>query len=156
MLSNNMHLLTTNDWVLLTSKAERVVFDKDQTIIKEGAISQAIYILRKGTVRVQLGKNGSNRIATLVPGDLFGEMAFMEGTASASVIANELVEVDEVESMDLRRTFECFPHLACRFYQSIAVALSRRLRETSRQLSLAQNRASDPELPHRLQPVCAK
>ena len=59
-----------------------------------------------------------------------GEMAFLEaGVASASVVAVEDVEAYSIEWSALKDLFELFPHLGSRFYRSLAVGLSRRLRE---------------------------
>jgi CRP-like cAMP-binding protein len=64
------------------------------------------------------------------PGEICGEMSFLEDTtANVSVIANQDVEAFHLDRATLERLFELFPHLASRFYQSLAVNLSRRLRE---------------------------
>jgi CRP-like cAMP-binding protein len=64
-------------------------------------------------------------------------MAFLtRGKATAAVVAkDEPVEADEIEEAALRETFEAFPGLASRFYQSLAAVLARRLRDTSRALA---------------------
>jgi CRP-like cAMP-binding protein len=57
-------------------------------------------------------------------------MSFLEDApASASVIADEEVEAYHLERAALDSLFELFPHLASRFYRSLATNLSRRLRE---------------------------
>jgi hypothetical protein len=45
------------------------------------------------------------------------------------------VEVDEINARELREMFEAFPRLASRFYLSLALLLSQRLKETSRELA---------------------
>jgi extracellular factor (EF) 3-hydroxypalmitic acid methyl ester biosynthesis protein len=139
-MRNEMEYLTGNDRQLLASKSVRVVFNKDQKIIEEGAPSRAIYFLREGSARVyRTGMHPETRLATLNPGDVCGEMAFLEGlTASASVIADGNVVTEAIDSTVLHSIFEAFPHLGARFYRSVAVILSRRLRETSKRLSEAQ------------------
>jgi CRP-like cAMP-binding protein len=139
-MRNEMEYLTGNDKQLLAGKSSRLTFSKDQMIIEEGAPSRAVYFLREGTARVyRVGMNPDTRLATLRSGDVCGEMAFLEGiTASASVIADEHVVAEAIDSTVLHSIFEAFPHLGARFYRSVAVILSRRLRETSRRLSEAQ------------------
>ncbi len=68
-------------------------------------------------------------------------MAFIEkGKATASVVAKEeSVEADEIRTEDLRSLFDTFPGLASRFYQSLAVILAGRLRDTSQELVRALN-----------------
>jgi CRP-like cAMP-binding protein len=57
-------------------------------------------------------------------------MAFLEnGVASASVTAAEPLEVCAIEWSALSDLFELYPHLGSRFYRSLAVNLSRRMRE---------------------------
>jgi CRP-like cAMP-binding protein len=57
-------------------------------------------------------------------------MAFLEDSvASATATAEEEVEAYALEWTILQDLFELFPHLASRFYRSVAVNLSRRLRE---------------------------
>jgi CRP-like cAMP-binding protein len=49
--------------------------------------------------------------------------------ATANVIAQDSVETYYLDRATLQSLFELFPHLASRFYRSIASNLSRRLRE---------------------------
>jgi extracellular factor (EF) 3-hydroxypalmitic acid methyl ester biosynthesis protein len=59
-----------------------------------------------------------------------GEMAFLEDSlASATATAEENVEAYALSWGALGDLFELYPHLASRFYRSLAVNLSRRLRE---------------------------
>jgi CRP-like cAMP-binding protein len=76
-------------------------------------------------------------VATLAPGDICGEISFLErGRSTAAVIAkDEQVEVDEISAGELREIFEAFPRLASRFYLSVALILAQRLRDTSRELA---------------------
>jgi CRP-like cAMP-binding protein len=57
-------------------------------------------------------------------------MSFLEDSAaSANVEAAQEVEAYYVDRPTLESLFELFPHLASRFYRSLAMNLSRRLRE---------------------------
>jgi CRP-like cAMP-binding protein len=135
---NKLEFLTENDWVLLKSVATRLKFKLGEEIIREGAPGETIYIIRSGTAAVELaGSRERKPIAVLVEDDICGEIAFLDGgRTTASVIAKEEdVEVDAISAGDLRRLFDAFSGLSARFYRSLAVALARRLRETSRQLA---------------------
>ena len=137
----NMDYLTENDKALLASKGKRIAFSKNETIISEASSDNGIFIIRSGHARVQRLQSDV-RLATLVPGDVCGEMGFLEGTqASAAVIADEPVIAHSISSTELQDIFNSFPHLAARFYRSTAVILSRRLRDTSRQASRSQSHA---------------
>jgi CRP-like cAMP-binding protein len=57
-------------------------------------------------------------------------MAFLEDSIpSATATAEEPVQAFAIEWQALLSLFELFPHLASRFYRSLAVNLSRRLRD---------------------------
>jgi CRP-like cAMP-binding protein len=69
-------------------------------------------------------------LAQIGPGQICGEMAFLEDSnPSATATAEEEVQAFSIEWKALIELFELFPHVASRFYRSLAVNLSRRLRE---------------------------
>jgi len=136
-----LEYLSASDWNLVASKSKKISFDKEQVLIREASMPKTIFLLRSGRVRVEKA-NGSGRtlLVTLGPGSIFGEMAFIEDSlASASVVAEGKVDVDAIEVSDLKQMFEAFPHFGARFYRSVAVTLSQRLRETSGLLAKAKN-----------------
>ncbi len=138
MANNRLQYLTANDWVLISAKAKRLSFHLGEEIIKEGALGDTIYVIRRGEASVELtGTESRTVVAKLQREDICGDMAFLEkSTATAAVIAkDELVEVDAIKAEDLRQLFESFPGLGARFYRSLAVVLARRLRETSKHLA---------------------
>ena len=128
--------LTRNDWTLIETKAKRVVFHLGEEIIREGARIDALYVLRRGSASVELaGTTSRVVIATLVEGDVCGEMAFLgDSKATAAVVAKDEVEVDTIWATDLRELITVFPGFGTRFYRSLAVILAKRLRQTSREL----------------------
>ncbi len=120
--------LTANDWSLVADKASRVNFRKGQTLVHRGKKSNGVYLLIKGAARVQIPSQPSS--PEIGPGQICGEMSFLEDApASANVIAQQDVEAYHLERTTLESLFELFPHLASRFYRSLATNLSRRLRE---------------------------
>lgn len=138
MGKNRLQYLTANDWVLINAQAKRLTFRLGEQIIRQGALGDTLYVLRRGCASVELAGTASPAvIAELQPDDICGDMAFLEkSAATASVIAKEdTVEVDAIRVEDLRQLFESFPGLASRFYRSLAVVLARRLRDTSLQLA---------------------
>jgi len=73
-------------------------------------------------------------------GETCGEMAFLEDSvASATAVAEE-----DVKAYVLYDLFELFPHLGSRFYRSLAVNLSRRLREQITSKQSPQRTINDP------------
>jgi CRP-like cAMP-binding protein len=120
--------LTSNDWALLADKASRVNFRKGQPLIHRGKKPNGVYLLVKGIAQVQIHSKSAS--PELGPGEICGEMAFLEDVpASANVIAQQDVEAYHLDRPTLESLFELFPHLASRFYRSLATKLSRRMRE---------------------------
>ena len=120
--------LTANDWALVADKATRVHFKKGDVMVHRGKRADGVYLLLKGMARVQIASQPTVR--ALGPGEICGEMSFLEdGPASANVIADSEVEAYHLDRPTLQSVFELFPHLASRFYRSLATNLSRRLRE---------------------------
>jgi CRP-like cAMP-binding protein len=69
-------------------------FTPGAVIIRQGEIGDKFYLLREGTVDVQVAEDGVNKsVNTLKKGDPFGEMALLTGEPrNATVIAKEPVE----------------------------------------------------------------
>ena len=132
-MESKLKFLTTEDFYLLREKAKVATYQKNEIIIKEGTSPQSIYVLQKGIARVEKAAVGSGvAIAILEPGNIFGEMSFLEETiASAKVVAQEEVELLIIEQKDLYSLLVSVPGLSARFYQSLAYSLSLRLRETN-------------------------
>jgi CRP-like cAMP-binding protein len=132
-LWRNMRYLTENDHLLLMSKAKTIHFDACELLIREGSPSKAFYMIKSGNARVE--REGI-RLASFGEGSVCGEMTLLEDSpASASVIAEDAVTVDAIEVGAMREIFLAFPHLGSRFYRSIALTLSSRLRDTSARLT---------------------
>jgi CRP-like cAMP-binding protein len=135
---NRLEYLTPNDWALIADRAKLVTFKKSEALLRQGKQSKVVYVITSGKVGVAVS---GTRLAQLGPGQVCGEMAFLENTlASATATAEEEVEAYALEWQGLMDLFELFPHLASRFYRSLAVNLSRRLRE---QNTLKQSASPD-------------
>lgn len=124
---NGLTYLTVNDWTLLADKAARVQFKKGDFLVRKGKVGNGVYLLLKGTAKVQLL---SQVPRTIGPGEICGDMSFLEdAAASANVVADESLETYHLDRPTLQSLFELFPHLGSRFYRSLATNLSRRLRD---------------------------
>jgi extracellular factor (EF) 3-hydroxypalmitic acid methyl ester biosynthesis protein len=125
---NRLEYVTPNDWILIVDRARRVIFKKGDVLIQSGKLQKTVYLLAKGKAKVE--SSTKLLIAQLEPGEVCGEMAFLEnGIASAHVTATSDVEACAIEGSALLDLFELYPHLGSRFYRSLAVNLSRRLRD---------------------------
>ena len=125
--------VTEADEKLLLAQGERISFRAGEKILNEGEERHAIFLIRKGGVRIELDHPEFNiEIARLEVGDLFGEMSFLDDfRVSASVIANEDTEVDVVEATTIKAMTDQDARFYGRFYQSLAQILSTRLRDTT-------------------------
>jgi len=123
---DRLEYVTSNDWALIINRAKLATFGRGQILVKQGTPTKLVYLLVTGKVNIESAKR---RIAQLGPGEICGEMSFLENSIpSATVIADEETESYAVEWSALHDLFELYPHLASRFYRSLALKLSRRLR----------------------------
>ncbi|MEM8720886.1 MAG: cyclic nucleotide-binding domain-containing protein [Cyanobacteria bacterium P01_G01_bin.39] len=141
-MDSKLKYLTTEDYHLFWSQAQVVTYKQHEVILQEGRLSQAIYLLRKGLVRIESAAIGRDvAIAFLEPGEVFGEISFLEGVPTSSgVIAQEDVEVCVLNQQDLYSLLTSTPGLSDRFYQSLAHNLSGRLHQTSSLLAHLRRR----------------
>ena len=132
-MDSKLKYLTTEDYNVLLEKAQVATYKQHEVILKEGRLSQAIYLVRKGMVRVERAASGRDvAIAFLEPGEVFGEMSFLEEVpTNVAVIAQDNVEVCVLDQQNLYSLLTSVPGLSDRFYQSLAHNLSSRLRQTS-------------------------
>lgn len=132
-MSDVFHYLTSDDLRLLAEKAKKVSYSAGEIILSEGYEAKGIFVLRSGRVKIEkrLSKP-SHTITTLGPGELFGEVSFIDSQlASATVVAIEASEADVLERAEVFSLLASVPGLSSRFYQSLALKLSERLRATT-------------------------
>lgn len=137
MPTSGLSEFNQNDWALIGSRAKKTTFKLGERLIREGTSIQQLYVIRKGTASVEIaGSSSKVKIATLVPGDVCGEIAFLvDSRATADVIAEDQeVEADAILASDLRELIQTFPGFGVRFYRSLAILLGHRLRQTSQEL----------------------
>ncbi|GAC1512874.1 MAG: hypothetical protein NVS1B11_23870 [Terriglobales bacterium] len=121
-------VLTPNDWILIVDKAEQLSFKKGDKLLEEGKTAKTVYLMLKGMAVIRT--NSKARVAKIGPGEICEEMAYLESAqASATVVAEEDLEAYAISWTVLDSLFELYPHLASRFYLSLALNLSRRLRK---------------------------
>jgi CRP-like cAMP-binding protein len=125
---NRLEYVTQNDWALILDRATRRKFSKGEELIQLGKQNPTIIFVAKGSASVVSARQW--HIASVSAGEILGEMAFLEGTKpSATVVAAEPLEAYSISWKTLNGVFEAYPHLGSRFYRSVALTLSRRLRQ---------------------------
>jgi CRP/FNR family transcriptional regulator, cyclic AMP receptor protein len=104
-------------------QAEVEEFASGQTLLKQHATDQDVYLIIEGEVSIEV--NGK-RIATSGPGAPIGEMALLDpyGARSASVVAITDVVVAHIK----RARFEALAREYPQVWRSIAQELARRVR----------------------------
>ena len=128
--------LNDADRALLEKKGEVLEVEKDFVILEEGESRRVLFVILEGSCRVELSLRGKDEtVANLTRNEFFGDMNFLEGIgASANVIANEPTKVLVITPEETQTLLTADPSLAMRFYHSLAVSLSRRLRATTSKL----------------------
>ena len=80
--------LSTEDWQVVIANGQRIDFSKGQTLLKQGDVDDALYIVISGKVEVVAGRTfgGDKRLALIDEGSVFGELSFFDSRPrSASV-----------------------------------------------------------------------
>jgi CRP/FNR family cyclic AMP-dependent transcriptional regulator len=126
--------LSSGDLERIAHVAVPRAFPKGVRVFHEGDSSDACYIVRSGDLRVTREHSDGRAIAlaTLGPGDLFGELAMLDGGArSASVETLTDSELLALPAGDVRRLLADHPEIAVK----LIIALTRRLRETNERVT---------------------
>ena len=154
----------------LVDTGERRRFKPGQVIIKQGTQLKGVYVIIDGEVRVEHGFNvmrnakvkgpdGKERVER-VPGRLsvevtrlgrgaiFGEMSFIDDAlTSASVSAIDEVATVFIDAGTVHGMLDKDPGFAARFYHSLAIVLSKRLREANKRARGGKRPASSTAKP---------
>lgn len=99
-----------------------------ELIIAHGDSGRDVYFLIEGRARVTLYSEDGRETAyrDLVPGDIFGELACIDGKArSASVIALEATRAARLSPLAFRRLVENHPRLAWTLLEHLSALLRR-------------------------------
>jgi len=106
----------------LMPRGRVVHFGKDEKLIRQGETGESMFILVEGEANVVFERNGSSKfVASLGPGDCFGEMSLLTGERrSATVIANTDCEVVEIARPVLAKSLKQNPELLKELSQLLA------------------------------------
>ncbi len=136
------------DLVNLLACAEKVNFAAGEYVFSEGEEGQSVYVVVAGAVEVLRATPDGHgaRLATLHPGDSFGEMALIDKhPRSASVRATSACVTLRFPKEKLDR----YPAVAMQLYQNIARLLARRLRQANDVILLhTESGGSSPHARH--------
>ncbi len=134
--------LQDDEFKSLLQTAESKTFKPGALLIRQGEEQTNLYILVKGSAKVVRDHDGFMvDISQRGPGEIFGDMSFIEGQpASASVEAcDPEVQAIIITHANIKKFIQSDPTFAGRFYESLAAILSRRLRDTTDTLDASQS-----------------
>jgi len=104
-------------------------------LAKQGEAIENIHIILSGRFRIFSEENPDLNIAQIDSGEIIGEMSFLdERPPSVSVIATESSSVYSISLERMKQYMEVDTRFAARFYYSIGLFLSDRLRKTTGRL----------------------
>ncbi|MDQ3915209.1 MAG: cyclic nucleotide-binding domain-containing protein [Actinomycetota bacterium] len=111
----------------VASLATPVDVEEEEVLTREGQPGSELFVIGSGSARVTL--QGAH-VATLLPGDAFGEMALLDGgPRAATVTANTPMSVYVLGPREFSTLLQDVPQIG----RSILKALAHRLREAEKQ-----------------------
>lgn len=118
------------EWILENAAEQQVI--SGTVLTREGEAPDALHVVLEGLVGVKLAAMGGNFVQRLGPGEIVGEMSFLEGgVAAATVEAVESSLILTLHRAKLDEKLAADRSFAARLYRAFAVTLSRRLRESN-------------------------
>ncbi|MGD1146402.1 MAG: Crp/Fnr family transcriptional regulator [Thermoanaerobaculaceae bacterium] len=112
----------------LARAAERREFARDEVIFAAHEAADGLYVIANGRVKVCVSSAGGKELilATLGPGQFFGEMALLDdATRSASVVAQLPTLAYRVKRDDFERLLEQHPAIARKLLRELSLRLRR-------------------------------
>jgi CRP-like cAMP-binding protein len=125
-----MSALEDRDLRWLLDAGHETTIDAGTEIITEHAEPDHLYVVLSGLVGIRVASLGDALLARLGPGELLGEISFLEGVpASATAVATESTTLLALPRAALSAKLESEPAFGARFYRALALLGGRRLRE---------------------------
>lgn len=125
--------LAPNELDAVARAAETREFARDETIFAMQEPGDGLYVIASGRVKVVVSTTGGKEfiLATLGPGQFFGEMALLDDEPrSATVVAQLPTTVYRIRRDDFQRLLETQPSIARKLLRE----LSQRLRRANAQM----------------------
>ena len=125
----------------LESRMQKHLFAAGETIYSRGEAGEALYLIRRGTVRIfaAIGAGRTRHIASFSRGDFFGGLAFLDGRPHANdAIAAVETEVYVLSLEQFNQLAEEHKKLAFTLVTALARTLALRLRHADSEIAMLQ------------------
>jgi PPM family protein phosphatase len=128
--------LNDREILRLLQVVEVVAFKDTEVVIREGDKGEELFIVLTGSVKV---RRGDTLLATLGPGDHFGEMALIRSQPRSATVTSDLdSELMVVRRPDFFEILRSEHQLAVKLLWQFLTVLGDRLDETNRELGQAR------------------
>ena len=121
----------------LADKAVTRTFPKNMILISEGDLTDSLYVILSGKVKVYLGDESGKELLLDVkgPGEYFGEMMLDEGSRSASVMTAETCQLAAIARNDFKNFLREHPDIALHVIKNL-IRMVRGLNENVKSLAM--------------------
>ncbi len=129
--------LSPEEEAAILQQCRRITIRKDETLLRKGEETNALYIVKSGELRVMDELPGEKvYLSSIGQNELFGEMSFLdESPRSASVQATRETELYRLTKEEFVRMLLEKPKLSARLVLAIGIMLVKRLRRADRALT---------------------
>lgn len=139
-----MGALTNEEAEWLASHGQARFVPGGMTVIEAGRTVEALFVLLDGSLSVRVGDGRDQEVATLYPGEVLGEISFIDARPpSASVVAVRDCHLLVIDRDTLNEKLHGDDRFAAHFYRGLALCLADRLRMTTAHLGYGAWRPDD-------------
>jgi CRP/FNR family cyclic AMP-dependent transcriptional regulator len=126
-------LLSDSDVEWIAAVGRRIEIPRQEVRVQEGEPISFVDLLLRGSLTVHTRASGSREIGRISPGELIGELSFLDSRPpSATLRAREDSVSLAVPRDELATKLRWDAEFASRFYRSLGVLLAHRLRRLNR------------------------
>jgi CRP/FNR family transcriptional regulator, cyclic AMP receptor protein len=130
-----MGVLDDRDVEWLAKNGTTRLMSSGTVLIREGFPIEDVYVVLEGKLFVLVKAMGDREVATLLAGEIVGEMSFVDSRPpSASVVAAQDSHLLVLSRAVLSSRLQTDNAFAARFYRAVATLLADRLRKTTSHL----------------------
>lgn len=127
--------LSEGEIAWLLTEGETRFCERDSILVKESCRIECLYLILEGVFSVSVGGSAGREIAKLGPGQIVGEMSFLEDRpASATVTALEGSQVLCIPRVRLEAKLREDTAFSAHLHRALGIVTSRRLRDAVGQL----------------------